>query len=495
MLLQWSQHSQEMVEKLSSLLSRESLLDITLAAEGKYIKAHKVVLAAASKYFEDLLCSTPDQIPVIFFRDVSFTELESLVQFIYSGDTRVPGNCLQSFLSLAHSLGVSGFTDSPDQAGVTSPARRKIVLSESFSKCPESEKENLNPINSALSTPSKKSSSEPASMAETAVHCSASKKRKLFTQSLDEISSLQSVQSPLPSLPNSLFFPHPQDPQHSCPPSHSQTLSCPAYSSANPPNNHNNSLSISDQPLYSNLPRPPPPPYPTDQPLYANLPQSQSPIPSQPLYANVPKSPSTNPKSSHQADDSCFKVPLPPHHVSTSSCPAPPSPALPSQSPSKEAAHSSNFSFDSHFLDPDELAAKGATLLHHLAVWMIQQKKEGATLGGSSHTVVGDELPAPTVEESSKVSSSGHCYTQSLPARRQAAQSSSFSTNLQTLSRSTLRPGSECDRPDSGFDSKDEKEEEPSAREEGSSPEAGEMSRQAVARQPLKKKRNFQHNF
>ena len=52
MLLQWSQHSQEMVEKLSSLLSRESLLDITLAAEGKYIKAHKVVLAAASKYFE-----------------------------------------------------------------------------------------------------------------------------------------------------------------------------------------------------------------------------------------------------------------------------------------------------------------------------------------------------------------------------------------------------------------------------------------------------------
>ena len=52
MLLQWSQHSQEMVEKLSSLLSRQSLLDITLAAEGKQIRAHKVVLAAASQYFE-----------------------------------------------------------------------------------------------------------------------------------------------------------------------------------------------------------------------------------------------------------------------------------------------------------------------------------------------------------------------------------------------------------------------------------------------------------
>ena len=368
------------------------------------------------------------------------------------------------------------------------------MLSESFSKCPESEKENLQPT---LSTPSKKSSSEPASMAETAVHCSASKKRKLFTQSLDEISNNQFTHSPSPGLPSSLFSPSSTDIQPACPPSsHSHTLSCPAHSSSNPQNNHNNnSLSISDQPLYCNLPRPPPPPYPVDQPLYANLPQSQSNILTQPLYANLTKSPPTTPTSSQHADDSCFKVPLPPHHVSTSSCPAPPSPALPSQPSSSQAVHASNFSFDSHFLDPDELAAKGATLLHHLAVWMIQQKKDGATVGGSSQTVVGDELPPPTVEESSKVSSSGHCYTQSLPARRQAAQSSSFSTTSQTLSRSTLRPGSECDRPDSGFDSKDEKEEEPSAREEGSSPEVGEMSRQAVARQPLKKKRNFQHNF
>ena len=26
-------------------------------------------------------------------------------------------------------------------------------------------------------------------------------------------------------------------------------------------------------------------------------------------------------------------------------------------------------------LDPNELAAKGATLLHHLAMWMIEEKK------------------------------------------------------------------------------------------------------------------------
>ena len=55
-------------------------------------------------------------------------------------------------------------------------------------------------------------------------------------------------------------------------------------------------------------------------------------------------------------------------------------------------------------------------------------------------------------------SSSSHSHSQSLPTRRQEAQSSSFS---HSVSRSVVRHGSESDRPDSGFDSnKDEREEE-----------------------------------
>ena len=79
--------------------------------------------------------------------------------------------------------------------------------------------------------------------------------------------------------------------------------------------------------------------------------------------------------------------------------------------------------------------------------------------------------------------------------------------------RSVVRHGSESDRPDSGFDSNREegREEETAAdssrgqtadreardeAETSSSPETvREMSRQAVARQPLKKKRNFTHHY
>ena len=52
MLVQWSDHPRDLVTRLSTLLTSHKMLDITLAAEGRFLKAHKVVLAASSKYFE-----------------------------------------------------------------------------------------------------------------------------------------------------------------------------------------------------------------------------------------------------------------------------------------------------------------------------------------------------------------------------------------------------------------------------------------------------------
>ena len=52
MQVEWSDHPRDLVSRLSALLASHSMLDITLAAEGRFIKAHKVILAASSKYFE-----------------------------------------------------------------------------------------------------------------------------------------------------------------------------------------------------------------------------------------------------------------------------------------------------------------------------------------------------------------------------------------------------------------------------------------------------------
>ena len=45
-----------------------------------------------------------------------------------------------------------------------------------------------------------------------------------------------------------------------------------------------------------------------------------------------------------------------------------------------------NISFDSTFMDPSEMASKGANILHHLAMWMLEESKTTKT--GSSSNIL-----------------------------------------------------------------------------------------------------------
>lgn len=50
--LRWNHHHTTLINVFESLLKDESLVDVTLYAEGRYVKAHKVVLSACSQYFK-----------------------------------------------------------------------------------------------------------------------------------------------------------------------------------------------------------------------------------------------------------------------------------------------------------------------------------------------------------------------------------------------------------------------------------------------------------
>ena len=50
--VEWDNHSSELVESLTTFLQTGALNDVTLcSAEGKKIKAHRLILAATSTYF------------------------------------------------------------------------------------------------------------------------------------------------------------------------------------------------------------------------------------------------------------------------------------------------------------------------------------------------------------------------------------------------------------------------------------------------------------
>ncbi|XP_055383021.1 broad-complex core protein isoforms 1/2/3/4/5 isoform X5 [Condylostylus longicornis] len=108
--LRWNNYQSSITSAFENLRDDEDFVDVTLACDGRSIKAHRVVLSACSPYFRELLKSTPCKHPVIVLQDVSYPDLHALVEFIYHGEVNVHQSSLSSFLKTAEVLRVSGLT-------------------------------------------------------------------------------------------------------------------------------------------------------------------------------------------------------------------------------------------------------------------------------------------------------------------------------------------------------------------------------------------------
>ena len=53
--LRWSSYESTLLMSVSDLWDAGAMTDVTLSAEGRSIKAHKVVLSACSGYFKEVL--------------------------------------------------------------------------------------------------------------------------------------------------------------------------------------------------------------------------------------------------------------------------------------------------------------------------------------------------------------------------------------------------------------------------------------------------------
>ncbi|XP_044002127.1 broad-complex core protein-like isoform X6 [Aphidius gifuensis] len=114
--LRWNNYQSSITSAFENLRDDEDFVDVTLACDGKSLKAHRVVLSACSPYFRELLKSTPCKHPVIVLQDVAFSDLHALVEFIYHGEVNVHQRSLSSFLKTAEVLRVSGLTQQADSS-------------------------------------------------------------------------------------------------------------------------------------------------------------------------------------------------------------------------------------------------------------------------------------------------------------------------------------------------------------------------------------------
>jgi hypothetical protein len=73
------------------------------------------MLSACSAYFKRVLYETSSKNPVIIMRDVSYTEMDFILQFIYRGEIHVPEAKLPSLLKTARLLEIRGLSDKLDK--------------------------------------------------------------------------------------------------------------------------------------------------------------------------------------------------------------------------------------------------------------------------------------------------------------------------------------------------------------------------------------------
>uniref|UniRef100_A0A1I8N4M1 BTB domain-containing protein n=1 Tax=Musca domestica TaxID=7370 RepID=A0A1I8N4M1_MUSDO len=112
--LRWNNHQSNLLSVFDQLLHAETFTDVTLAVDGQYLKAHKMVLSACSPYFNALFINHPEKHPIVILKDVPYADMKSLLDFMYRGEVSVDQERLTAFLRVAESLRIKGLTEVND---------------------------------------------------------------------------------------------------------------------------------------------------------------------------------------------------------------------------------------------------------------------------------------------------------------------------------------------------------------------------------------------
>ena len=103
--VKWHTYSDHLKTMMKELMMNEEFSDVTLVTEDKkHIKANIDILSACSSVFKDILRKEKGFHPIMYLRSIQYTEMESIIQFIYLGEATLHKERMGEFLAVAKSL-------------------------------------------------------------------------------------------------------------------------------------------------------------------------------------------------------------------------------------------------------------------------------------------------------------------------------------------------------------------------------------------------------
>ena len=119
----WSQYQLQSKSLLQNIYKGEEFYDVTLVTEDeKFIKAHKVVLAASSEYFQRILSLQSNANPFVILRGISGDILDNIMKFLYLGETAVCQSNMEEFIQVSKSLRIKGLAGETEADKSTEPS-------------------------------------------------------------------------------------------------------------------------------------------------------------------------------------------------------------------------------------------------------------------------------------------------------------------------------------------------------------------------------------
>jgi len=121
--LRWNDFESNISCAFRELRDDKDFFDVTLACDDDQIQAHKVIISACSPFFRNILRRNPHQHPLLYLKGVKYTDLQSVLNFMYHGEVNVAQEELNSFLAVAEDLKVKGLTQ--NQSAATQKSRNE----------------------------------------------------------------------------------------------------------------------------------------------------------------------------------------------------------------------------------------------------------------------------------------------------------------------------------------------------------------------------------
>lgn len=120
--LKWNDFEANISSAFREIRDDKDFFDVTLACENdEQISAHKVILSACSPFFRNILRRNQHQHPLLYLKGVKYSDLLSVLNFMYHGEVNVAQEELNDFLSIAEELRVKGLTQGGGQQGSKRP--------------------------------------------------------------------------------------------------------------------------------------------------------------------------------------------------------------------------------------------------------------------------------------------------------------------------------------------------------------------------------------